>query len=175
MVVGGAGSGKSSVAVELGRLTGLPVRHMDHIHWQPGWIERSKEEKDRLTRAVHAEEAWIFEGGHSRTYDERAARADTLIWLDLPLPLRLWRVCRRWRVWRGRTRPDMAPGCPERLSPGFVQWILTSRSRARARILRLIADHPHLEVHHLRSRREVRWFLAAQFAGGNRGFLATHP
>ena len=161
MIVGGPGSGKSTLAVKLGRLTALPVRHMDMIHWQTGWIERTKDAKDRLTREVHAEDAWLFEGGHSRTYDERAARADTLIWLDLPLPLRLWRVWRRWRTWRGRTRPDLPDGCPEQLSLEFLRWILTSRRRTRRRLAGLIAKHPHLAVHHLRSLGEVRRFLAS--------------
>ena len=95
MIVGQPGSGKSTFARQLGAATGLPVVHIDRIHWQPGWVERSRDEKDRLTRAVHARETWIFEGGHSRTWPERLARADTLIWLDVPLPRRLWRVLRR--------------------------------------------------------------------------------
>ena len=160
MVVGGPGSGKSTLAVELGRRTGLPVRHMDLIHWQPGWVERPVEEKDRLTREVHAEDAWIFEGGHSRTYDERAARADTLIWLDLPVTLRLWRVLRRWRTWHGQTRPDLPPDCPERIDPEFIRFTIRTRRSSPARIARLVAEHPHLQVHHLRSRREIRRFMA---------------
>ncbi len=40
MIVGGPGSGKSTLARRLGANTGLPVFHMDHTHWQPGWIER---------------------------------------------------------------------------------------------------------------------------------------
>ena len=160
MVVGGPGSGKSTLAVELGRRSGLPVRHMDLIHWQPGWVERPRDEKDRLTREVHAEDAWIFEGGHSRTYDERAARADTLIWLDLPVALRLWRVAHRWLTWRGRTRPDLPPDCPERVDPDFVRFIIRTRRSGRAKIARLVAGHPHLRVHHLRTRGEVRRFLA---------------
>ena len=58
---------------------------MDHIHYASGWVERSKAEKTRLTREVHALDEWIFEGGHSTTYPERVARADTLIWLDVPV------------------------------------------------------------------------------------------
>ena len=66
LIVGQPGSGKSTFARALGERTGLPVVHIDKIHWQPGWVERSRDEKDRLTREVHARETWIFEGGHSR-------------------------------------------------------------------------------------------------------------
>ena len=86
LIIGCSGSGKSTLARMLSERTGLPLVHLDQHYWQPGWVERSRTEKDRLTREVHARERWIFEGGHSRTWPERMARADTLIWLDVPLP-----------------------------------------------------------------------------------------
>jgi adenylate kinase family enzyme len=160
MIVGSPGSGKSTLARALGGRTGLPVFHMDMIHYRPGWVERSREEKDRLTREVHRKDAWIFEGGHSRTYAERIERADTLIWLDVPVALRLWRILRRWGVYRGRTRPDLPPGCPERVSLEFVAFILQTRRRARGRHEALWRDPPrHVRTHRLRTRRDVRRFL----------------
>jgi adenylate kinase family enzyme len=36
MIVGQPGSGKSWLAGQIGKRLGLPVHHMDHIHWQPG-------------------------------------------------------------------------------------------------------------------------------------------
>ena len=133
MIVGGPGSGKSTLARRLGEITGLPVYHMDLIHWLPGWTERPREEKDAMARAVEAGERWIFEGGHSRTYDTRAARADAIVWLDLPVVLRLRRVVRRWAVYRGKTRPDLPPDCPEHLDPAFLRYIVSSNRRVRRR------------------------------------------
>jgi adenylate kinase family enzyme len=159
MIVGGPGSGKTTLAVELGRRTGLPVVHMDHIHWTPGWIERRAEEKDRLVWAAHRREAWILEGGHSRSYADRVAHADTLVWLDVPVGLRLWRVLRRAWTWRGRSRPDLPPGCPERLDRetlAFVRFILRSRRASRAKIAAIFADPPpHLRALRLRGRGAV--------------------
>ena len=139
MIVGQPGSGKSSLAAALGRATGLPVIHIDRIHWQPGWVERSKAEKTRLCREAEAGERWIFEGGHSVTWPSRLARADLLVWLDRPLGLRLWRVVKRAVTQLGRTRPDMADGCPERLRslPEFAQYIVTTARSQRAKIERL--------------------------------------
>ncbi len=67
MIVGQLGSGKSTLAQALGRRTGLPVFHMDHIHLQPGWVERPRAEKIELALAVEAQERWFFEGGLSST------------------------------------------------------------------------------------------------------------
>ncbi|WP_239450474.1 AAA family ATPase [Loktanella sp. S4079] len=164
MITGGPGSGKSTLARILGERTGLPVYHMDQIQWKPGWIQRDIEERVQMARAVEARVTWIFEGGFSATYDNRASRADTLIWLDLHVMLRFWRVVRRLQRDYGQTRPDMTEDCPEVFHQGtfaFWRWIFSSRRRTRARIQRLIMEYPHLEVHHLQSRSQVAAFIAS--------------
>ena len=159
MIVGGPGSGKSTLARALGAITGLPVRHMDRIHWLPGWVERPREEKVAMARAVEASERWVFEGGLSATYDTRAARADVLVWLDLPAALRLWRVVRRWATWRGATRPDLPSDCPERLDPAFLSYIVRSNARVRRRNAALAGAVPEGAFVRLGSRRAVARFL----------------
>ena len=163
MIVGQPGSGKSTLARALGAKTGLPVVHIDHIHWQPGWVERSRDEKTRLCNEVEARDVWIFEGGHSATWDTRLARADLLIWLDLPVALRFWRVLRRTVVNHGRSRPDLPENCPEgfhRETLPFWRFIWRTRHTARTRLQRLwdsaAGDQAKLR---LVSAREVARFL----------------
>lgn len=163
MIVGQPGSGKSTLAQALGERSGLPVIHIDKIHWQPGWVERSKAEKTRLCIEAEQGERWIFEGGHSATYASRLSRADMLIWVDRPVALRLWRVLKRAVVGLGRTRPDMAEDCPERLSslPEFVGYIWTTRKSGAAKIERLAEHAPAgCQVVRLRSDEEVAEFVA---------------
>ena len=163
MIVGPPGSGKSTLARALGERTGLPVLHIDKIHWRPGWIERSKAEKTRLCQEAEQQCHWIFEGGHSSTWRSRVARADVLIVLDRPVAVQIWRVLRRAVVSLGRTRPDMAEGCPERLSslPEFVRYIWTTRRSARDKMRRLAAAAPKTcKVVHLQSDDDVAVFLA---------------
>ncbi|MFL6860237.1 MAG: hypothetical protein ACJ8EV_05420 [Sphingomicrobium sp.] len=162
MIVGQPGSGKSRLAQTLGERTGLPVIHIDKIHWQPGWVERSRDEKTRLCRQAEQGERWIFEGGHSATWPSRLARADMLVWIDRPVGLRLWRVLRRALLGLGRTRPDMADGCPERLRslPEFVGYIWRTRRTGAEKIARLTQSAPAgCEVAHLRSERDLESFV----------------
>lgn len=162
MIVGQPGSGKSTLARMIGQATGLPVFHMDQIHWQPGWVERPHADKLRLAQEVEARPAWVFEGGLSATYRTRMARADLLIWLDVPVWRRLWRVTRRSLAGRGQNRPDLPSGCPEKLSnlPEFWRFIWTTRRSARVRILRLTQTaRPGLEVVRLRTLSQTRRFL----------------
>ena len=162
MILGGPGSGKSTLARWMGDRTDLPVQHMDHIHWKPGWVERSTAEKLPLIRAVEAQERWIIEGGLSSTYASRAVRADAIIWLDLPVGLRLWRVARRsWR-YRGQTRPDLPAGCPEQLNGEtlkFLRWIWNFRHISRCKIVDLMVSvPPDKTIYHLQSRAAVTEF-----------------
>ncbi|MEM8537323.1 MAG: DNA topology modulation protein FlaR [Pseudomonadota bacterium] len=163
MITGGPGSGKSTLARLMGDATGLPVYHMDHIHWLPGWVARPADEKIQMVHAIIARDGWIFEGGHSVTFAARLARADTFIWLDLPVHLRFARVV--WRTIRdhGKTRPDMAPDCAEgfhRETWPFWRYIWRTRHSARAKLDTLAATATHQQVVHLKSPSQVRAFLA---------------
>lgn len=113
MIVGQPGSGKSTLARRLGQLTGIPVVHIDTIHWQPRWVERSAAEKTRLCLEVEARDQWIFEGGHSTTWAHRVGRADLLVWIDRSTVLRFWRV-----LVRAVSAPGTDAARPSRGLPG---------------------------------------------------------
>ncbi|KMW58877.1 DNA topology modulation protein [Candidatus Rhodobacter oscarellae] len=160
MIIGQPGSGKSTLARALGEITGLPVVHVDLIHWMPGWEERPKPEKIEMALAEEAKPEWIFEGGLSATWDNRLARADTLIVLDMPFLLRVWRVFKRTIRDYGRSRADLPEDCPEQFDPEFWAWIWNTRNTARARIRAMAtAALETKDVYHLRSPADVRGFL----------------
>ncbi len=175
MIVGQPGSGKSTLARRIGARLDLPVIHMDHIHWKPGWIERTAAEKAVLARAAEAGEAWVFEGGFSTTWPSRLARAEMLVVLDLPFALRCWRVV--WRTLRhwGKTRPDLPDNCPERFNREFWHFIWRTRNTNRVRILSLARMAAKGKpVHVLRRPREVRAFLASLDSAGDCGQKPGH-
>ncbi len=162
MIIGGSGAGKSTLARKIGAATGLPVVHIDPMYYRAGWVPRPKVETRDLVLEAAAAEAWVFDGNHHSTFPQRVARADTLIWLDLPTWLRMWRVvARRWQ-YRGQTRPDMAPDCPERLNMYFLfYWVGGYRWRMRPKDAALMqALPPHVTGVRLQSRGAVAEYLA---------------
>ena len=125
MVLGASGAGKSTLARTLGGLLDLRVVHLDRLYWQPGWTHVTREEFRERQSAALATERWITDGNYSHSFEFRTALADTALVLTSPALLSLWRVFRRrWQYRGGRTRPSMADGCPERVSPEFVRYIL---------------------------------------------------
>lgn len=163
MVIGQPGAGKSTLARALGAQTGLPVIHLDQIHWMAGWVERPMPEKIKMIRAIEESESWIIEGGLARTWETRLARSDTLVWIDVGMLERLRRVL--WRSWRqrGQTRPDLAEGCPEQfgwLTVEFVWYILRTARRGRQRMRGVFDAYDRPKVA-LRSIAEVEAWLAS--------------
>ncbi|MGH1412483.1 MAG: AAA family ATPase [Pelagimonas sp.] len=175
MIVGQPGAGKSYLGREIGRLTGLPVVHMDMIHWMPGWVERDKTDKLAMVHEVEISDAWVLEGGLSASYAHRLHRADTLIVLDFPLWLRSWRVFARTLRDYGRSREDLPRECPERFSWEFWKWIWDTRHTSRAQNLRLISQAGQVTaVFHLQNRSDVTTFLKTLDAQGFSGQEAAH-
>ncbi len=43
IIIGSSGGGKSTLAKQLGDITGHPVIHLDKEHWNPGWVETPKD------------------------------------------------------------------------------------------------------------------------------------
>lgn len=139
-VIGCSGAGKSTVARALAAPSGLPVIHLDAEHWQPGWVEPDAAEWAARLAGFAAGPCWIIDGQYGRDLTARLARATLIVWLDLPTIVCLWGALRRWRAWRGRTRPDMGPDCPEKFDAAFLHWIACFRRRVRPAIVDAVAS-----------------------------------
>jgi adenylate kinase family enzyme len=141
LVIGPCGAGKSTLARELGARLDLPVFHMDQLNWQPGWVESSKEQISTRLEAIIAGDRWLIDGNYGGTLPERLQRADTVVYLDYPIGLCLSRVLRRIWTYRGRSRPDMTEGCPERFDLAFLWYLLTWNSGPRKRTEAVLRGH----------------------------------
>jgi adenylate kinase family enzyme len=133
LIIGPCGSGKSTLARELAPLLGLPLVHMDQLGWQAGWVETEKAELNARLADVVAQDTWMIEGNYGSTLAPRLDRADTVIYLDFPIRLCLWRLIKRIVMHRGRSRPDMPEGCPERFDATFFWYVLNWNSGPRLR------------------------------------------
>ena len=163
-VLGPAGAGKSELARALGQRTGLPVVHLDRIFWRENWTPVPRADAERELAVVVAGDRWILDGNFLEhgADDPRFARADTVVFLDVPRRTCLRRVLLRWIRDRGRARPDLPEGATEGFDPHLLRWIWLYPKTDRPRVLELLASvSDHAAVHHLRSRAEVEEFRDA--------------
>ena len=159
LVLGCPGAGKSTLARSLGEALSLPVVHLDKLWWKSGWVNRTEGEFDALLDAVLLGEEWVIDGNYLRTLPRRLERCDAVVLLDYPRRVCLLRALRRILTWRGRTRPDMAAGCPERLDGEFVRWIWDFHRTQRPQVLELL-DGWTGELRVFRSPKDCARFLA---------------
>jgi adenylate kinase family enzyme len=157
LILGSCGSGKSTLARQIGERLGVPVAHMDVLFWKPGWVETSDSELLPKIRKFIKGPAWVFDGNYTRSLALRLKRADTVVFLDLNKWVCRWRVIKRWMMWAGRQRPDIGPGCPEKMDWQFFMWVW-NHDRAGA-LARISALRPKHKVHCLRNSAEVEAFL----------------
>jgi Adenylate kinase and related kinases len=160
LIIGSSGAGKSTLARRLGEKTGLEIIHLDKIYWKPGWVEPSEDEwKRTLEKAVSGDE-WIMDGNFGSSLDIRIAACDTVIFLDMPRALCIYRVLKRVASSYGRTRTDMADGCPEKFDLEFLKWIWDFEHHSKPKMERLLARFENEKtIIRLRSNREVENFL----------------
>lgn len=168
-IVGSAGAGKSTLARKLGAILDIPVTHLDVLFWRPGWVEPPREEWAALQRKLVRGERWILDGNYGGTIDLRLDAADTVVFLDLPRSICIWRVLKR-RMQYARRRPDLAPGCPESIDWPFLQWIWSYPRQRRPQMLARFARLDEtVTVVVLRSQREIqRWLDNLETANDRR-------
>jgi adenylate kinase family enzyme len=160
-------SGKSTLARALADRLGLPYIELDALYWGPGWSQPDAEDfRGRVEPFVRAD-AWVVDGNYSsKLGDLVLQRADTLVWLDLPLARILWRVWKR-TIGRIVSQAELWSGNRETWRNAFFMrdslflWAVKTHRRFRRRLpVRLARDeYAHIRLVRLRSPREIRRWL----------------
>jgi adenylate kinase family enzyme len=168
-VVGTSGSGKTTVAASLAGRLGVPHVELDALHHGPSWTEASAEElQERVRAALAGLDGWVVDGNyHGKIGDLVLRRADTVVWLDLPLAVCLARLWRRTshrirdgvELWNGN-REDWRNVLVGRES--LFVWAVRSHVRRRRTWPQELGAPEHVQLVRLRSQREVSRWLEEQ-------------
>ena len=171
-ITGPSGSGKTTLAVEIARTTGMRHVEIDALHHGPNWESCGADVLRARVLAATEGDGWVTDSTyHTMLGNLVSDRADVLVWLDLRIPLVLWRLIRRTHVrnrdqtvlWNGNVEPGWL------VSTRYLLWPALRRAFANRR------DFPeryaHLRVQRLRSDSDVREFVqsiqATDGAGGS--------
>jgi adenylate kinase family enzyme len=164
LVIGQAGSGKTTFARELSKRTGLPVIHLDLHYWGPEWVKPSEDEWRERQRDLLSGDAWIADGNDLETLELRLERAEDVVLLDTP-----WWICAGRAFLRGLRRPvgwTPPEGCDDSATRrlrdewGLVVAICRNR-RTEAQRGRALVSHrgQHATLHVLSSKEAAGEFL----------------
>jgi adenylate kinase family enzyme len=136
LVTGCSGSGKTTLAAAIAVRLGIRHQELDALFHGPGWVPRPTFVAE--VTALAATESWVVEWQYDQVRSLLLARADLLVWLDL-----------------SRTRVFL-----QLLSRTVVRWAWGSYARIGPRVQGVLAQPDHPVVVRLRSRREIRRWLA---------------
>ena len=172
VIVGTTGSGKTTLATQLARHLDVPRIELDALHWGPNWTPAPREQFRAGVAAATSAPAWVADGNYGAIRDLLWPRADTIVWLDYPLAVNLWRLTRR-NLGRIVRREALWHGNRETLRTHFFSrdslylWAVRSHGRHRREWSALFAsgDYPHLAVVRLRSPGSTRRWLARVTGG----------
>lgn len=165
-IQGISGSGKTTLGAALAARLGVPHLETDALVHGPDWAETPDDELRAAIEEFMRPGGWVIDSDYRRKLGTLVLeRADTVVWLDLPL-----RVCLR-RLW-GRTIPRIRGQQPlwndnrESWRAAFWGWeslfvYAIRKHRSQRRTLPELLARPelaHLRVVRLRSPAEVeRW------------------
>jgi adenylate kinase family enzyme len=170
-VVGAAGSGKTTLARRLAAALRVTHVELDALYWGPGWKPRPREDFVADAHRAVAGDGWVVDGNYARLQPAVWARADTVVWLDLPARLVLRRLYGR-TLRSAVNRGELWPGTGNRQSwrdvlrplseESIVCWSREQLQSYPAHYQAAMADpaNAHLTFWCLRTRRDVERFLA---------------
>lgn len=156
IVIGCPGSGKSTFSRRLAEITGLPLFHLDMLHWnadgtnvpRPVFLER--------LRDVLQKDEWIIDGNYGSTMELRMGFCDTVFFLDYPLEVCVAGIKSR----KGKPRPDMPCATLEDEDADFMRTVTDYESQSRPAVMALLQKHSAKKIVIFKTRNQADNFLA---------------
>ncbi len=157
-IIGGAGSGKTTLANKLGAELNLPVCHIDGIQHLENWKMRDPEERDKIILEKINEDKWIMDGTYRMTLNERVKRADLTIFLDYSSIAKLKGIIIRFLKNPNKEKPEI-PGCKEKIDWDFIKWTLDWNKNKREFVMDVLNQNKDKNILIFKNRRKLnKWY-----------------
>jgi|694.fasta_scaffold23898_6 adenylate kinase family enzyme len=155
MIFGRPGSGKSTFAHDLHKITGLPLHHLDKHFFTRNWVERDKQEFLDIQQSIVDTDSWIIDGNSIKSLEMRYAKADLVLCLNFPRWICLYRVLKRI-LFPNTKINDRAEGCKDSLSWKLLEYMWTFDQRVEKPIAYLRKKYPNIKFEKITNDRTLR-------------------
>lgn len=157
-IIGGSGTGKTTLAENLAEELGLPLCHIDGIHHLANWKIRDQEERDKIILEKVSEPQWIMDGTYHSTLKQRLESADLVIYLDYSSVAQVKGAVGRFLKHPGKEKREI-PGCKEELTWDFLWWVWNWRKYKRDEIIENLEKIENDKVLIFKNRRQLnKWY-----------------
>lgn len=162
LIIGNAGSGKTTFAKQLAEKLNLPLIHLDRLYWCGNWEHLSRDEFDVILQTELEKPQWIIDGNFNRTIPHRLQYCDTVFFFDLPTITCLAGITKRVFTNYGKSREDMGGNCKEYFDAQKISLyrnVMTFNKQHRKDYYNLLSKAPHAQITVFNNRRQAEMFL----------------
>ena len=161
-IIGGPGTGKTTLADNLGKVLELPVYHIDGIHHLANWKPRDKEERDKIILEKTQEPKWVIDGTYKATLEERVKKADLIIFLNYSSIAKIKGILSRHFKVKGKERPEI-PGCKEKMDLEFIKMTATWNKTKGKVVKSIIEKYQYKNILIFKTRRKLNIWYEVEF------------
>ena len=161
-IIGGCGTGKTTLANNLGKELNLPVYHIDGIHHLENWKIRDKKERDKIILEKVSESKWIIDGTYRSTLEKRWQNSDFIIYLDYSSFAQVKGIMGRFIKNHGKEKEEI-PGCKEKMSLEFLKFACNWRKDKRNEIIEKTNKIDQNKIKIFKNRRQLNKWYKKQF------------
>ena len=146
VVVGCSGSGKTTLAKRVATAIGAPHIELDSLYHGPNWKVTAQDEFVAAVQKAVSESKWVVDGNYRVVRDHVWARADRIVWIDLPFRKTMSQVVSRtwirfWRkevLWNGNRESLWKHFLP--WDESLVWWVLKTHGKRRREYAEFMND-----------------------------------
>lgn len=136
VVIGSPGAGKSVFSRKLGKVTGLPLYHLDMLYHNKDGTHITREELIEKLSEIFKEDKWIIDGNYQKTLELRIQQCDTVFLLDFPTD-----ICIAGAQARIGTKRDDLPWIEKEFDESFKKCIMDFSKEKLPQIYEILSKY----------------------------------